>query len=214
MQHEGKFSLGELFEISIGDITVRTKLLEIVSDTEMVILQPTLKGAPVRAEDKDVPFTFYRPNGCYRFSARMFPPFRKDNLILCRAVRVTEIQRIQRRQCYRLPIVLDTVMYTEEDGQKTQRYKGKTIDLSEKSVALSCFTRFEPDTPLTVEIRLSESDTIVLKASVLRCVKPMKQTDPYEIVLIFTDPHEKARILRKYIFMQQVLSRKKNIDKD
>ena len=212
MQFDEKIALGELFEIRIGEAKIRTKLLEIVSDTEMIILQPTVRGAPVRAEDENVPFTFYRPNGCYRFNARMLPPFRKGNLILCRAVRVTEVKRIQRRQCYRLPIVLDTVMVGEEDEEK--RYKGKTIDLSEKSVALSCFTSFDPDTPLTVEIRLSETDTVVVKARVLRCVKPLKRTDPYTIVLVFTDPQAKAKVLRRYIFMQQVLHRKRSKDTD
>jgi c-di-GMP-binding flagellar brake protein YcgR len=209
---DAKIALGELFEIRIGDTTVRTKLLEIVSDTECIILQPTLKGVPVRAENEAVPFTFYKADGCYSFRAKMLSPFRKGGLLLCKVMRVSEIKRIQRRQYYRLPIVLNAAIYEQaEDGaEKVYRCKAKTADLSEQSVALTCFSRFEPDTSLTVEIKLSSAETVAARAKVLRCVKPLIETDPYRIVLIFTEPQENAKTLRRFIFTQQVLHRKKS----
>lgn len=215
VQPDERMVIGELLEIRTGDTMVRTKLLEIISDTEYVVLQPTVKGAPLRAKDEDVTFTFYRPNGCCRFSARLHPPFSKGNLTVCRVERVSTITRVQRRQCYRLPIVLDVIIVNEEEeGKDARRCKGKTIDLSESGMALSCFESFEPDTSFIVEIRLSAAETVTVRAKVLRCIKPLRQTDPYNIVLVFTDTHEKAKMLRQYIFMQQVLKRKKNRDKD
>lgn len=211
MKHEERIALGELLEIRIGDIAVRTKLQQIISDREFIVLQPTVKGVPLRVEDRDVSLTFYRSNGCYSFEARMLAPFLQGNIMLCRIMRVSEIKRIQRRQCYRLPIVLDTVMVVDEEGREEQRFKGKTVDISEKSVALTCFAELKEDMPLTLEIRLSGSETIVTKARVLRCTRPLTQTDPYQIVLIFTNCDEKDQgFLRRYIFKQQILMRKKS----
>ena len=212
MRYDEIITLGELFEIRYGDLTVHTKLQEIVSETEFIILQPTVKGVPLQAEDRDVMFTFYRPNGCYSFNARFSPPLRKGNIMFCRVMRVSEIRRIQRRQCYRMPIVLDVSLYgLDDEGKLGIKYcRGKTKDLSEKSVTVSCFTAFEEETPLAVEISLSDVDTVMLWAKVLRSVNPQQATDPYEIVLVFTDHDEKDRaFLRRYIFRKQILLRKK-----
>lgn len=212
MRFDEIVTLGELFEIRMKDLTVRTKLQEIVSDSEFVVMQPTIKGVPARAGDQDVSFTFYRPNGCFSFKARMSPPFFKDDISFCLVARVSDVERIQRRQCYRLPIMLDTYLYDakEEEKPDKQHWRGKTIDLSEKSVSVSCFASFEEETPLSVEINLSPTRKLTLPAKVLRCKKPEKPTDPHEVVLIFTDfKEDSGGFLRRYIFNQQIQSRKK-----
>jgi len=214
MRFSETVQLGELFEVEYGDISIRTKLQEIVSDTEFIVLQPTLRGVPVRAEDQDVTFTFYRSTGCYRFSARIYPPYKRGKLMLCKAVRVSEVEKIQRRLCYRLPIVLDVYLYElDEVGEPlTTRHKAKTNDLSEKSVSVSCFTAFEEETLLGVEIHLSRTEKVMLRAKVFQCHKPVQATDPYDIVLIFTNQHERNRsFLRRYIFNKQVQMRKKGL---
>lgn len=214
MRFDEIVTLGERFELQNGDETVRTTLQEIVSDTEFIVLQPTIQGVPVRAEDHNVTFVFYRPNGCYRFEARISPPFKKDNIMLCRVWLASEVKRIQRRQYYRLPIDLDVFLHElDEIGEPLdKKYRGRTKELSEKSVAVSSFQEFEEDTLLGVEIKLSGTGTVMLKASVLTCRKPLKDTDPYDIVLVFTDYREKDRaFLRRYIFNQQVLLRKKGL---
>ena len=214
MRFDEMVHLGELFEVQYGDISIRTKMQEIVSDTEFIVLQPTLRGVPVRAEDQDVTFTFYRPNGCYRFSARIYPPYRKGKLMLCRAACVSEVEKIQRRLCYRLPIVLDVYLYEmDEVGEPLEtRHRAKTNDLSEKSVSVTSFTWFEEGTHLGVEIHLSKTEKVMLRAKVFQCHKPLQSTDPYDIVLIFTHQRERDRsFLRRYIFNKQVQQRKKGI---
>ena len=214
MRFSEMIQLGELFEVRYGDMMIRTKLHEIISDTEFMVLQPTLKGVPVQADDQDLTFTFYRPNGCFRFSARIGPPFNKGGIMLCRAKRVSEVEKIQRRLCYRLPIVLDVYLYELDavGGPLQTRYRAKTNDLAEKSVSVSCFTPFEADTPLGVEIYLAKNEKLMFKAKVFQCHDPVQPTDPYDIVLIFENQSEKDRsYLRRYIFNQQVEQRKKGV---
>jgi len=201
--------LGELFEIRIGETKVRTKLQEILSDSEFTVLQPTQKGIPVRAGDQDVTFTFYRANGCFSFGARMLGTYKNGDVNLCRVERVSEMERIQRRQCYRLPVVLDMTVCTEEDDNP-RKYRGKTVNLSEKSVEFSCFSGFYENEELTVEIALSEAEAYASKAKVLRCAHPLSGSDPYVTVLAFTGQSEKdRRLLRRYIFRRQMATRKK-----
>lgn len=214
MRFDQMINVGELFEVQYGDMMLRTKMQEIVSDTEFIILQPTLRGVPVQAEDQDVTITFYRSNGCFRFSARIHTPYRKGNLMLCRAERVSEVEKIQRRLCYRLPIVLDVFLYELDDvGEPLKtRYPARTNDLSEKSVSVSCFTLFEEEKLLGVEIHLSKTEKVMLRGKVLQCHEPVHPTDPYDVVLIFTNPHEKDQsFIRRYIFNKQIQLRKKGL---
>jgi c-di-GMP-binding flagellar brake protein YcgR len=212
VHYEEIITLGELFEIQCGNTVVRTKAQEILSATEFTVLQPTVKGMPLRTEGKDVSFMFYRPNGCYRFTACISHPYWAGDIMLCRVERLSEIKRVQRRRYFRLPIVLDILLYELDavglpDGRP---FRGKTIDISEKSAAISCFTAFSKDTLLEVRIRLSNVDTIQLRAKVLRTIKPLQTTDPYKIVLIFFDYCDKDRhFLRRYILKQQIQLRKK-----
>jgi len=214
MRLDEMLNLGELLEVEYGDISMRTKLQEIISDTEFVVLQPTLRGVPVQTEDQDATFSFYRPNGCFHFTAQIGPPYRKGGIMLCRVVRVSEVEKIQRRLCYRLPIALDVYLYElDEVGEPlTTRHKAITIDLSEKSVLVSSFTPFEEETLLGVEIHLSRTEKITLRGQVLQCHEPEKDTDPYNIVLVFINQHEKDRsFLRRYVFNKQVQMRKKDM---
>lgn len=204
-------TLGEILEIWDGDLILRTKLQELVSDTEFLVLPPTVKGIPLHAEHRDLKFAFYRTSGCYSFTARISSPFTLGSLRVCRVERISAVNKTQRRQYYRLPIVLDVYLYEMDDkGAMTEkRYRARTRDISEKSVAVSSFTRFDARMPLAVQIRMPDSRQLVFPATVLRCTEPFKSTDPFDIVLIFIDSQNSGALLRRFIFQQQVLLRKK-----
>jgi c-di-GMP-binding flagellar brake protein YcgR len=95
------------------------------------------------------------------------------------------------------------------------KWRGKSIDLSEKAMALSCFASFADGTPLMAEIKLSSTQTITLQSTVLRSRPPLRPTDPNELVLLFTDQSERDQhFIRRYIFRQQILNRRKEHDDD
>ncbi len=213
MQSNELITLGEILELSTGTITVRTKLQEIVSDSEFIVLQPTVKGIPVRPESEEVLFTFYRADGCYSFRARLSHSFLSGELNLCRVRRVSQITRTQRRECYRLPIVLDVMLYEsqQEDEEPAKRYHGKTINLSEKGMELSSFTTFDKGAKLTAQIRLPSCETLTVQATLLNSSPPLKRTEPNKLVLLFIDHDEKDQAyIRRFILKQQVLARKRN----
>lgn len=216
MSFTENFVLGEIFDIRVGNTMVRTKLQEIVSDTEFVVLQPTINGMPIRSENNEFTFLFRRPNGCISFRARILYSYKDGDLALSRVLRVSEMERAQRRQFYRLPIVLDIVIDMgekkggrenddEEQDEDSRFCKGKTVNLSENSVELTCYRHFERDTKLVAVIKLTESDAVLVNAKVLRCTRESR-TDPYCVVLVFVDQSEKERrLLRRFIFKQQAL---------
>lgn len=210
--------IGEILEIKLGDLCVRTKLQEVLDDDKFVVFQPTVKGIPLWTEhDEVLDFAFYRANGVFTFSAKMDEAFKEKEIKLCRFKEVSEVKKIQRRQSYRMPIVLDVLMENmdDEDGEeKTEhnklQYKGKTINFSEKSIQLKSYSGLPEKTKLMLAVKLTDTDVMNLQAEVLRCEKPEKKTEPFEIVLLFYNCSKKDRAyISKYILQQQIIARKK-----
>jgi c-di-GMP-binding flagellar brake protein YcgR len=201
--------IGEIFEVEAGKLQVHTKLLDFLEGEDFAVLQPTIKGAPLRTQDKIFTFSFFRPEGVYEFEAEMVTSYIKDDIHLCRFRQTTEIKKIQRRQYYRLPIVLDIILTDESEKEDRKQYKCKTITLSENSVQLTCFTPLEEETPVSVKIPVSSRETISMHGKVLRCTEPQRKTEPYEMVVLFAQTARFRPRLSRYIFTQQIIARNK-----
>lgn len=203
--------IGEILEIKLEDGSTRTKLLETLADGEFVVFQPTFKGLLVWSDfDQILSFALYRSDGIYTFDAQMKETFVKEELRLCRFKQVTPVTKHQRRNAYRLPIVLKTLIECVDDEQTedVRVYKGKTVNISEKSVQLTCFDSLEVDTLVSATIYYNDYSSIMLRSKVFRCSKPKEPNDPYEIVLLFVDCSERDIInLRRYILRQQIYAK-------
>lgn len=208
MQLEKVAKIGELFEIKLEDGITRTKLLEILDNEEFLVFQPTFKGLLVWSDFGQVlSFTFYRKEGVFTFDAQMKETFVKDDLRVCRFKQVTPVTKHQRRHAYRLPIVLKTLIecVDEDENEEIKVYKGKTINISEKSVQLTCFDSLPVDTLVSATIYYNDWASIMLRSKVFRCTKPEEPNGPYDIVLVFVDCSERDIMnLRRYILKQQI----------
>ena len=206
-------TIGELMEIKIGGDFFKTKLQELLPDSQFTVSHPTAKGMPVQLEaDEIYMLRFYRENGMYSFDARLMGQLLKGEIRLCLFQAVSSVVKVQRRRSYRLPIVLDVRLLPEgaEQGIRPKPIKAKTLNLSEHGTLLTCFTPLEPDTSAMVELKLSPTETMTLRGRVLRCEEPLHWKDPYRIVLLFTDSSEQQESeLRRYILRQQIAARKK-----
>jgi c-di-GMP-binding flagellar brake protein YcgR len=215
MEFADFLKIGELIEIESEGLRARTKLEELSIEGDLIVMQPTVKGIPLRPpQDEPAKFSFCRQDGVYMFDALMLSAFMRGNVRLCRCKPVSEVMKVQRRQYYRLPIVLDVMMEKcgEKDGVR-KRYRSKTVDLSENAVQLTCFTGFEPGTGFSIEIRLSDKEIIGVEGKILRCVPPLDKKDPYNMVLVFEELSSRVRVrLRRYILKQQIVKRKKDIN--
>lgn len=207
-------AIGELMEIKINNGFFKTKLQDLYDDGRFTVFHPTVKGLPIMIETGDTyTLRFCRTNGIYSFDALLLDWYTKDDIRLCLFESKTELVKAQRRQSYRLPIRLDVTLRLEKEkgDQKMPAIKGKTVDLSEHGMLLTCFAHLETDTLVIADLKLSPVDTIALKAKVLRCEKPFDKKDPFRIVLLFVGSSDRQKSdLGRYILRQQIIARKKN----
>jgi len=216
MEFSEILKIGELFEIETQDAKARSKLQEIQEDGGLVIMQPTIRGVPVRTSpDKPAAFTFLRQDGVYRFDAYLERHFTRENIRLCLCRPASGIQKIQRRQYYRLPIVLDvTLKQVDENGaEKPARLKAKTEDVSENAMRISIFKPLNAGELYNISLRLHGGDVLELKGRVYSCTAPRNKKDPYMSVLIFEEtPLFLKKRLGRFILKQQVIARNKDDD--
>ncbi len=204
--------IGEILVIKYQGQNIRTKLLDVLDDHYFVVLQPTLRGIPITAgEDNDFEFTFYRQNGVFLFNASMQDTFTAQGVRQSKFLAISQVEKKQRRECFRLMTAIDVVMQRINDKNIIieKRYRGKTISISEKSIQLTSFTAFSKDTKIAVAISLEE--TMALQTKVLICKEPDNKNEPYEIVLLFENLSNKQKTdISRYILRQQIIARKNN----
>ncbi len=200
-------------EMQMGEISVKTKLQEVLGGGRFTVFHPTIKSVPLPlSKDDTTKICFYRPNGVYSFQAKVTDWYIKEQIKLCELEALSEVTKNQRRKSYRLPIVLSVVLRRLDGNEEEQAkvYKAKTVDISEHGMLLSCFHSFPDKTPISAEIKMSNMEKRVFKTEVLRCETPFMDTDPHNIVLLFLNCSEQDRAyLARFIMRQQIIARKK-----
>lgn len=206
--------IGEILVIKYEECNIRTKVQDVLDDNGLVVLQPTLKGIPMTArEDQILEITFFRENGVFTFNALMKETFTANDVRLSKFIAVSEIIKKQRRECFRLMKVLDVIMQKVDDKGiiEEKKFRGKTSCISEKSFQVTSFSSFLKGTKIVLTIDLEEM--MMLQTEVLICEKPVKKSEPFQIVLLFENCTNKERTkISKYILRQQIIARKKNED--
>ncbi len=206
-------TVGELMELQIGDLAVKTKLQDILENRRFTVFHPTLKGVPIPLTRHDsVKICFYRSNGVFSYEAKIIDWYVNNKLQLCELEAVTEVVKFQRRKSFRLPIMLSVTLrrLDGDEEEQSRTYKGRTVDISEDGMLLSCFQSFPSGTPISAEIRLPDMQTRVFKTQVLRCETPFNDNDPHNMVLLFLNCSQHDRtFLARFIMRQQIIARKK-----
>ncbi len=213
MQFDEIVTVGEIMEMQLGELSLKTKLQEIFANGRFSVFHPTIKNVPLTLnKDDTVKLCFYRPNGVFSFRARIVDWYIKGQIKLCELEALSEVEKYQRRKSYRLPIVL-SVTLKRLDGDKEEQdkvYKAKTVDISEHGMLLSSFHCFPDGASVSAELNFPDMESRLFKAEVLRCETPVVNTDPHNIVLSFLNCSEHDRAyLARFIMRQQIIARKK-----
>lgn len=210
MRLEEIVRIGEIMELNIDGKTYKTKLQDMHEDDAFSVLYPTEKGVLVPLTQEDIiNIRFYRESGIFEFDARMRSRFDKGTLKLCMLEVISDIKRSQRRQSYRLPIVLPVLIWRLDDEEQ-KKYKAKTVDISEHGILLTCFESIPKGTKVCAEIKMTDTEKRVFESEVLRCEQPFNKNEPQKMVLIYVNISESDRnYLGRYIMRQQITARKK-----
>lgn len=171
---------------------------------------PIYKGKRYFLSDgQNIGVFFYRDSAVYQFYAEVVK--QTDTGISAFIVKPTSnLCRIQRRNHYRLPVVMD-IMIERKRNDEIHRLKCVVKDLSGGGVKIICDEELMEGEYIKVEFRLHKNNRIVTNGRVVRVIKNT-ETNSYELGIKF-DGISRANEdkIYSFIFERQRLLRKKGL---
>ncbi len=129
-----------------------------------------------------------------------------DGLLMCKLTRTTEIDRIQRRDSFRVQLLFDVhykIKGTEDDFKAT-----KGVDISEAGMAMNSKTQLPKDTVLDIVFTIEDTN-YQMSAIVMRSIAKLVGKDEIvKVGLKFLDASSvQIKELRRFVYKQQLKSR-------
>ncbi len=205
--------LGEGLQVEFEGKTYSTKLLDFSDDLTFMVYRPTfrLRGLSMLSDDM-AHFTLARPDGVYEFKALFVKSQLLNKLHVYYFRARPRITKSQRRQSYRLTIMLPLKAWClKEDDPEPLVASLMTINISETGLLFGCPCQYEPGQRLGLELDLGDAEPVQLEGRVVRCENPLDEDDLYRVaveLLAVSNPIRKQ--IARFILKRQSSLRKKD----
>lgn len=203
-------NIGEKLEIIVKrnsqeDVKGYSMLQDITSAGELVITQPMRDGVPIEIRPSDsIRILFFKEEGCFAFDGRPINRFKIKNVDMISIRQISSIEKIQRRQFYRLKIVLPVEIKLLDDKEGSTILKGYSVDISGNGLRLNIDQKLDVNSIIKCNIKLSSNETLSVKGRVVRVALDNKFAYKYDIGISFVDiPNATQDRIVKFIFEKQ-----------
>lgn len=203
-------NIGEKLEIIVKrnsqeDIKGYSMLQDITSAGELVITQPMRDGVPIVIRPSDsIRVLFFKEEGCFAFDGRPINRFKIKNVDMISIRQISSIEKIQRRQFYRLKIVLPVEIKILDNKEGSPILKGYSVDISGNGLRLNIDQKLDVNSIIKCNIKLSSNETLSVKGRVVRVALDNKLAYKYDIGIAFVDiPNATQDRIVKFIFEKQ-----------
>ncbi|MDL2224976.1 PilZ domain-containing protein [Eubacteriales bacterium OttesenSCG-928-M02] len=205
---------GDTVEIIVGSIAARTTVEEVVDDTLFWVSQPTHQLVPIYyREQEECLVYFFRPSGMYSFRAHYIKRDVRDGFPVVQFQKVGPVEKNQKRFAYRLPVALTGTLQEKDpngwQGLKEEEYNILTANLSVDGILFRGDFRLEPGSHVLLTLNLSETESLILEAEILRFERRQNQDEHHRMAGRFENmsKRDQARLSR-FIMNQQVIERR------
>ncbi|WP_291955443.1 flagellar brake domain-containing protein [Mahella sp.] len=212
-----EMNVGERIELEIEDdngakTTYISQVYNVLDQNHIVVAGPIKKGKIILLPvGQLLGIIYYRSDGCYRFYARIMQRFKTDKDVYIYTVEaVGPRERIQRRNYYRLDIVLPVqfIKISEgDDGVRRPLHKAYTLDISGGGmrIAVPKSIPIKERDLLQCHILLDDNVKLEVKGIVVRVSASDDESNMQEIAVEFNDiPNNIRDRLISFIFKQQL----------
>ena len=216
-----KLKPGTPIEISqISDVSFshshKTKLEELLSETEAIILCPMSNGQLIRlSSGTKYSILFKTSDGIFKNTINVISNTIVDGIAIVKIKLVGETKRIQRRASYRLETYLDFDFdVVEDDTEETLKdddvllSKAKTVDISSGGIKFYSNEDIQEQTFIKVLIKTESLFVVAIALILFKETTPLSINNPNQYSFCykckFTNiPKRYKEDLSKYIFKKQ-----------
>jgi c-di-GMP-binding flagellar brake protein YcgR len=191
-----------------------SQVIDTISENCLLVGIPISKGTirPISIRDEIKLIYTKKGTGFYGFKARVIDRGNKGNIPYLKVIKTSEIDKIQRRDYYRLDMVLNVEMHINNDkGDVVKVVEGLSKDISGGGIRVLCKEPVQKGTIIELFIKNGDKPIKVI-AKVLRCNLYEEIYSQYEVGLAYKDIsiNNRERIV-KFIFDAQRKMRKKGL---
>ncbi len=188
-----------------------SKIMDITSDTKMVIATPLDGGKIVALEvDGEYYLSIYSTAGLYRCEAQVTNRSKADNLYTTDLVIKTRMQKFQRRQYYRFDCTLPFNYYLEK-SEKLE--KGIIIDISGGGIRFKSNSQLIQDEIICCNLILDLGNVIkeiMVRGTIIASIAVDLKQDIFETRIFFEEiENDDREVIIKFIFEEERKRRKK-----
>lgn len=207
--------LGDRIQIAGKGCHYATIVERLENESEFYLSTPWFEQKKVElVKDEVYTFRMVCQYGVISFRGRVIDFDENDTIPLIKIQVVSELERLQRRNSFRVKVMLD-LQVREVGGQEEQEnvceYHAKTLNISEHGIHFLSDRKYHQDDLLLITLHLEKFDYHMtlkdLKAKVVRCEYPLLEGEQYKIGVSFEGLSGRDRItLAKFIIRSQIRS--------
>ena len=191
-----------------------SQVIDTISENCLLVGIPISKGTirPISIRDEIKLIYTKKGMASYGFKVRVTDRGKKGNIPYLKVVKISEIEKVQRRDYYRLDMVLNVEIHINNDrGEVIKVIEGLSKDISGGGIRVLCKEPIDKGTIIELVIK-NENEPIKVIANVLRCSLYEEVYSQYEIGLAYKDIsiNNREKIV-KFIFDAQRKMRKKGL---
>lgn len=198
--------IGENVQLIDSNGELYTSMVQEVEDAFTCKISGITKGGVFRRMPVGTRFSvmYMRKSAGFTFVGKVIGEEKQDNLLMVTLQRISDIERKQRRSCYRLEKVMPVLVSLYEMFDLTKIEKKLQInarDISEEGLGLRSNIPIEVGRFVDCRFILDDEE-MNLRYQVVRCVKDVKK---FVIGLYLLDKDKEIRRkLRKFIYREQL----------
>lgn len=150
-----------------------------------------------------IKIVYFREDGAYFFTARVIERIKSEDVISAKVTSISEFYKMQRRNYYRLRIMVPVDIIFEDDMNILHKHFD-TIDISGGGIRINCNYRFKINMDVEVTLHIESIQAFKIKGRVIRVTKSDKDIGMYEAGIEFVDVDSDIRQgIIQYIFERQ-----------
>jgi len=203
-------NVGDSIELEISKkdlsyLSMKSQVVSTISNNIVVVTAPIYKGNIYPLSISEVlNVTFSKENtGKYSFLGQVIKREKSKNLVQIHIKKIGELKKIQKREFFRLNIILNVkIKYTDDQG-KSQIVEGIARDISGGGIRLIAKTKLSKDSIVSVGLALDDN-FVEVDGKIVRCIQFEESLHKYDIGVKFLDMDEGTRgKIISYIFKKQ-----------
>ncbi|MCL1828983.1 MAG: flagellar brake protein [Oscillospiraceae bacterium] len=216
---------GEKVDLYLGKGPYYRSMVEDTTEDDTYLVSvPTFRGIPIiLKQDQEINLYFYRENGRYIINTRVIDFEISENVRMVRLVAMSEAERQQRRQSFRVSTLLRTILRPYDLGpfprrpnpaEEHEMEDAPTFNLSATGVAIRTTRDHAVGDKLFLKIFLawpkSESVPLEISGEIKQIAKTDSVKDIFQLGIMFVDASEEMSAeITKFVLAEEQRQRKK-----